>query len=159
MTIGVLAGSCSQPSRLVGSFLGISSTQVSTKEEDVMKPEFPMQNLRRAAIRLLFAALVCSVAIALSTGSFAQTMAKSGNSKLKPHVVTTFEYDSPHQMFPESITAGPDGYLYASVSDLEVTGGVQHNLCYIVRIKPEGKRQEVVANFPPSICGNGVLLG
>jgi sugar lactone lactonase YvrE len=143
----------------VASFLADSSAQGSKKQEDVMKQEFSMHGLGRVAIRAVFALLVCSVAFALTTASSAQTKAKSSNSKLKPHSVTSFEYDLPHQMFPESLTAGADGYLYASVSDLEVTDGVQHDLCYIVRIKPEGKRQEVVAKFPPSICGNGLLLG
>ena len=124
-----------------------------------MKPEFSMHSLGRAALRVVFAGLVCSVAFALSAASFAQTtMAASGKSKLKPHVVTKFEYDSRHQMFPESITAGPDGYLYASVTDLEVTDGVQHDLCYIARFKPDGERQEKLA-FPPNICSTGNLLG
>jgi sugar lactone lactonase YvrE len=157
--MGVLAGSCSQPFLLAGSFLADSSAQASAKQEDVMKQEFSMQYLGRAALRLVFAVLICSVAFALSTASFAQTKATNGSSTVKPHVVTSFEYDSTHQMFPESITAGPDGYLYASVSDLELTDGVQHDLCYIVRIKLDGKRQEVVAKFTPLICSSGLLLG
>ncbi len=119
-----------------------------------MKQKFSMHSLGRAALRVVFALLVCSLAVALSTASFAQTKAINGSSKLKPHVVTSFEYDSTHQMLPESITAGPDGKLYAGVSDFLFTG-----LCYIERLTPDGKQQQVIANFPPSICSNGFLLG
>jgi len=107
-----------------------------------------------AAFRAASALLVCSVAFTQSTASFAQTMATSGGSMLKPHLITSFEWDSMHQLFAESITAGRDGNLYLGVSD-----NVPSGLCQIVKFTPDGKQKTVVANFPFNTCANGFLLG
>ena len=89
-------------------------------------------------------------------------MAKSGGSKLKPHEVTKINTTGrtirrtrcsrEHHGRARRIPLG------GRVSDLEVTDGIQRDLCYIVRFKPDGERQEVVVRFPRSICGDGVLL-
>jgi len=110
--------------------------------------------LGRVALLAASAVLVCSVAFAQSTASFTQTEPNSRGSMLKPQLVTSFEWDSTHQLFAESITAGRDGNLYLGVSDNLPSGR-----CQIVRFTPDGKQKKVVANFPPEICANGFLLG
>jgi len=85
--------------------------------------------------------------------SFAQSKPANRGSHFKPQVLTTFPWDLTHQFFPESITAGRDGMLYVSVTDNLATGP-----CYILRLSPDGKRQEKLA-FPSNICTTGNLLG
>ena len=108
--------------------------------------------LGRSAFLAASAVLVCSVAFAQSTASFAQTEATSRGSMLKPQLVTSFECDSTHCFFAESITADRDGNLYVSLSDWVST-------CEILRVTPDGKQTKVVAAFPLDICSNGFLLG
>ncbi len=118
-----------------------------------MKPKLstPSSMREHTASHVVFAALVCSVVFVAGTASFAQAK-RAAN--LKPQVITSFEWDSTHQFFAESLTAGRDGKLYAGVSD-----GVFTGVCYVARFSPDGKHQQVVATFPSLICANGFLLG
>ena len=114
-----------------------------------------MQSRRHTALFRLFLVFILSYGRMLS----AQSTPTACAAKTWPRAVACFEYDFAHQFFAESITTGPNGELYVSLSDLEVTDGVQHDLCKIVRLRPEDGRQELVVQFGPSICRNGLLLG
>lgn len=99
--------------------------------------------------------LVLCVTFILSAPSIAQTTTPTGCVPgFNLPVLCNFEWDSTHQFLAESITAGRDGKLYASVSDNQGTG-----LCYILRLTTDGKQEKVVATFPPLICSSGMLLG
>jgi sugar lactone lactonase YvrE len=102
------------------------------------------------AVATLCAVLVCPVALAQSAASSAQAAANGGGTTLKPHVVAAFNNDWNSSFeFLESITAGPDGNLYVSVTDWGATG---YPSCPIVRLTPEGKHREVFASLDPNIC-------
>jgi len=110
-----------------------------------------------AAVSLL-AALVILTAMASSQSltsrtAMAQPKRISGATSMNPRVFASLQWDSTHQLFAESLTAGKDGMLYAGISDSLFTG-----LCYVARFLPNGK-QQVLATVPAVICANGFLLG
>lgn len=101
------------------------------------------------------AVLFCPVALAQSPTAGTQSEVTSGGLSLKPKVVVTFPVDWNSSFpFPESVTAGRDGYLYISVTDL-----LNPNNRQILRVTPEGAHLEVFAALPAVTCNNAVLLG
>jgi len=103
-----------------------------------------MQSRRKFALFPLLLVLM------LGFGQALLAQSKNANCPKQPYpnVVACF----PSPLFAESITAGGDGKLYASVSDFSTT-------CYIERFKDDGKNPEIWVAFPPEICENGFLLG
>ena len=101
------------------------------------------------------AVLFCPVALAQRPAAGTQSEAANEGLSLKPKVVMTFPVDWNSSFpFPESITAGRDGHLYISVTDL-----LNPNNCQILRVTPEGTHVEVFAALPAVTCNNAVLLG
>jgi len=102
-------------------------------------------------MKLQYAVLRATLFVFLS---FTAPMLNAGPPQINARLVTSFEWDSTHQFFAESITVGRDGNIYGGVSDNLST------LCQIVRFTPDGRQKKVVATFPPTTCdAGGFLLG
>ena len=106
----------------------------------------------------VLAALVILTAMAgsqslTSSTALAQPKRISGATNLNPRLFASLQWDSTHQLFADSLTAGKDGMLYAGISDYLFTG-----LCYVARFLPNGK-QQVLATALAVNFANGFLLG